>query len=61
MTSHTGKQVILIHILPNISRSKENQAIKLSHLIAYKMRNIFLQKSCRKWDRLTSPRPPFVF
>ena len=45
MTSHTGKQVIIIHILPNISRSKGNQAIKFSHLIAYKGRNIFLQKS----------------
>ena len=45
MTSHTGKQVIIIHILPNISRSKGNQAIKFSHLIAYKVRNIFLQKS----------------
>ena len=45
MTSHTGEQVIIIHILPNISRSKGNQAIKFSHLIAYKVRNIFLQKS----------------
>ena len=59
MTSHTEKQVIIIHILPNISRSKGNQAIKFSHLIAYKVRNIFLQKSCRKFDRKTSPRPSF--
>ena len=59
MTSHTGKQVIIIHILPNISRSKGNQAIKFSHLIAYKAINIFLQKSCSKCDRETSPRPPF--
>ena len=47
MTSHTGKQVIIIHILPNISRSKGNQAIKFSHLIAYKVRNILLQNSRR--------------
>ena len=59
MTSHTGKQVIIIHILPNISRSKGNQAIKFSHLIAYKVRNIFLQRTCRKCDRETSPRPLF--
>ena len=59
MTSHTEEQVIIIHILPNISRSKGNQAIKFSHLIAYKVRNIFLQKSCRKFDRKTSPRPSF--
>ena len=61
MTSHTGKQVIIIHILPNISRSKGNQAIKFSHLIAYKARNIFLQKSCMKCDRETSATPPFFF
>ena len=42
MTSHTGKQVIIIHILPIISRSKGTQAIKFGHLIAYKVRNNFL-------------------
>ena len=52
MTSHTGKQVIIIHILPNISRSKGNQAIKFSHLV---MRNTFLQKSCRRCDMETRP------
>ena len=57
MTSHTGKQVIIIRILHNISRSKGNQAIKFCHLITYKVRNIFLQKSCRKRDREISPRP----
>ena len=51
MTPHTGKQLIIIHILPNISRSKDNQAIKFSHLIAYKVRNIFLEKSCKKCNR----------
>ena len=59
LTSHTEKQVIIIQILPNISRNKGNQAIKVSHLIAYKVRNIFLQKPCRKCDRETSPKPPF--
>ena len=58
MKSHTGKQVIIIHILPIISRRKGTQAIKFGHLIAYKVRNIFLQKSCRKYDKETSPRPP---
>ena len=28
MTSQTGKQVVSIHILPNILRSKDNQAVK---------------------------------
>ena len=30
MTSQTGKQVIKIHILPNISRSKDNQTMNLT-------------------------------
>ena len=29
MTSQPGKQTIAIHILPNISRSKDNQTMKL--------------------------------
>ena len=33
MTSQPGKQAITIHILPNISRSKDSQAIKSGQLI----------------------------
>ena len=33
MTSPPGKQIITIHILPNISRSKGNQTIKFGQLI----------------------------
>ena len=29
MTSQTGKQIITVHILPNISRSKGNEAMNL--------------------------------
>ena len=29
LMSHAGKQIIALHILPNISRSKGNQAIKV--------------------------------
>ena len=43
MTSQTGKQITIIHMLPNISRSKGNQ--KNDQLIEYNMRNSFLQKS----------------
>ena len=32
MTSKSGKQVITIHILPNISRSKGNQAMRVDSL-----------------------------
>ena len=44
MTSQTGKQTIAIHILPNISRSKGNQAMKFGQLIEYNMRNILFDK-----------------
>ena len=45
MTSQPEKQTIAIHILPNISRSKRNQAIKFGQFIEYNMRPIFLEKS----------------
>ena len=35
----TGKQTIKIDILPNISRSRENQTMKLSQLLEYNVRN----------------------
>ena len=39
-----------------MSRTKCNQAMKFSQLIEYKMRNIFVEKSCRKYVGETSPR-----
>ena len=42
-------------ILPNISRSKDNQTIKLGQLIECNKRYISLQKSCRKWGRELIP------
>ena len=47
--------------MPNISRSKVNQTMKLGHLIKYNKRKFFLQKSCWKWGSETSPRPLFTF
>ena len=44
MTSQPGKQTIAIQSLPNISRSKDNQATKCGQLTEYNMRNIFLEK-----------------
>ena len=41
MTSKPGQKTITVHILPNISRSKNNQTIKLDQLIEYNKRNIF--------------------
>ena len=57
----TACLTITIHILPNISRIKSNQAMTFGQLIEYSKRNILLQKSCRKWGRETSPRPLFIF
>ena len=51
MKSQPVYQTITIHILPNISRSKDGQTIKFCQLIEYNNINIFLQKSCRKWSR----------
>ena len=61
MTSQTGQQVITIHILTNISRSKDNQTIKFGQLIKYSVKNIFLQISLRKWGRDASSWLLFAF
>ena len=57
MTSQLGKQTIAIHILPSISRSKDNQAMKYGQLIEYNMRNILLEKSYTKCGGGISPTP----
>ena len=44
MTPKTDKQVIAIYILPNILRSKGDQARNFGLLMEYNMTNIFLQK-----------------
>ena len=61
MTSQPGYQTIAIHILPNISRIKGNQTIKFGQLKEYNRKNIFVQKSCGKWNKETSARPLFIF
>ena len=54
MTSQSGLQTIAIHIMPNISQSKGNQAMKFGQVIEYNKINIFLQKLCGKWGKETS-------
>ena len=51
MTSQTGKQIIRIYILPNISRSKSNQ------IIEYKITSLFLGNSYTTCSRETGLRP----
>ena len=46
MASQPGSQAIAIHILPDMSQSKGNQATQFGQLIEYNKRNIFLQKLC---------------
>ena len=35
----------MMYTLPNISRNKDNQAVKFGQFIGYNMKNIFLQKT----------------
>ena len=56
MTSKTVQQIISLHIFPNISRSKGNQALTSGQLIGYSMRNIFLEKLYTKCGGEASPR-----
>ena len=46
-----------MHILPNISRIKDSGTIKYCQLIEYNVRNIFLEKSCKKCGEETITRP----
>ena len=61
MTSQLSLQAIVIHVLANITHSKDNQTMKFGHLIEYNKINIFLQELCRKLGRETSSRPLFIF
>ena len=55
------KQIITVHMLSNISRSKCNQTMKFGRLIECDVSNIFLGKPCRKWVRENSSRTLFCF
>ena len=57
MTSQPGKQTVLIHVLPNILRNKDNQAMKFGQLRECNMKNIFLEKSYIKCGGEASTRP----
>ena len=57
MTSQPGQQTIVIHILPNIYKSKGNEAMNFDQLIEQNTGNIFLEKSYIKCGRETISRP----
>ena len=45
-----------MHMLPNISRNKDNQEMKFGLLLECNMKIIFLEKSDIKWGGEASPR-----
>ena len=57
MTSQPGKQILAIHVLVNISKSKRNQTMKFGQLIEFNMKNIFVEKTFTKCVEKTSPTP----
>ena len=57
MTLQPRYQAIVMHILPNILRSKDNQTMKFGQSIEYNVRNIFVEKSSTKCDAETISRP----
>ena len=59
MTPQPGQKTIEIHILTNISRSKDSQTIEFGQLIEHNMRNIFLEKLYMKCGGDIIPRPFF--
>ena len=57
MSSQSMKQTVVVHILPNISKFKDNKRMKLYQLIEYNMRNIFYKNSYTKCGEETFARP----
>ena len=45
MPSLIGQQTITVHILSNVSRSKDSQVMKFDQLIDYNIENNFFQKT----------------
>ena len=55
MTSQPGKQTVQIDILSNISRTKDNQTMKLGQLMKYNTRNIFLKNHTQNMEKKLFP------
>ena len=48
LMSHAMQEIMTIHILSNISRIEDNDAVKVGQLMRYSVTNIFLNKLRRK-------------
>ena len=57
MTSQPGLQTIVIHTMPKILISKDNQKVKFGQLIEYNMRNIFLENHAQNVYEKLVPEP----
>ena len=57
MISQPGKQIIIIHILANISKWNNKQTMIFGKLIEFNMRNTFLEKLYRKCGGEPISRP----
>ena len=55
-TLQAGQQIIAMQILSSISRGKRKQTWGIGQLIEYNMRNIFLEKSYKKYGGEITPR-----
>ena len=58
MTSQPGQQTIIIHILPNISRSKSHQAMKIGQVT---IRIFFFKNHAENEEARLVSRPLFFF
>ena len=57
MASSAGKQITTIYILPNISRSKDNQTMKFTQLTEHNMNIFFLKNHTPKMEEKLVPHP----
>ena len=57
MTSNPGKQTIVIHILPNISRSKSNQIKEFGQLIDNNRELFLLKNDTKSVEEKLLPNP----
>ena len=55
MASSAGKQITTIYILPNISRSKENQTMKFTQLVEHNREIFFLKNYTPKMEEKLVP------
>ena len=52
ITTQPSRKTMAVHVLPNVSKSKDNETIKCGQLIEYNMRNTFVKKIIYKmWRR----------